>query len=49
MDIIKLCVCGSILALLFLCLIMIGVWTMPYRMNTVTPDNKLGLYLQQIY
>tara|TARA_B100000989_G_C19369860_1_gene396884 strand:- start:64 stop:198 length:135 start_codon:yes stop_codon:yes gene_type:complete len=38
----KLCVCGSVFALIFLLLIMIGVWTMPYRMKKVSDKNPLG-------
>ncbi len=40
---VKLCVCGSIIALIFLFLIMTGVWTMPYRMKNVSDKNKLGI------
>ena len=42
-NISKLCICGSVLAIILLFLVMIGVWTMPYRMKKVSEDNILGV------
>ena len=42
-NMIHLCVCGTSIALILLFLIVIGVWTMPYRMKKVTENNKLGI------
>ena len=37
------CVCGSIIALIFLLLVVIGVWTMPLRMKKVSDKDPLGI------
>jgi len=40
----KYCICGgSILALILLFLVMLGVWSMPYRMKKVSENNPLGI------